>query len=82
MKQKGARKVDVRSQQIKNEMDRLKALIMEEMGGSRSAVTGDGCTASWTTVCKPGIYKESLERMKALRLVQNMPRFLRARDSM
>lgn len=58
--------VDARSQQIKNEMDRLKALIMEEMGSSRSAVTGDGCTVSWTTVRKPGIYKESLERMKAV----------------
>ena len=45
-------------------MNRLKALIMADMGTSCSATAEDGNTVIWKTVRKPQIYKENLRRLK------------------
>lgn len=49
---------------LEAEMQRLKALIVADMGGSCSAVCADGSTVTWKPVRKVGISKENLERMK------------------
>jgi len=46
------------------EMQRLKALIIADMGRSCTAVCEDGCTVSWKPVCKVGISKNNLDRLK------------------
>lgn len=57
---------DANSQQIADEMNRLKALIVADMGTSCSATSEDGCTITWNPVRKTGIFKEGLERLKAV----------------
>ena len=56
---------DAHSKKIGNEMNRLKALIVADMGTSSSAVAEDGCAITWTASYSPGILKEGLERLKA-----------------
>lgn len=55
---------DADSKQIENEMKRLKALIVADMGKSCSAVTEDGDTITWKAYRKPAISKENLARLK------------------
>ncbi len=57
---------DAASRQVEKEMNRLKALIVADMGKSCSAVTEDGHTVDWKTSRTPGIFKDSLERLKAV----------------
>lgn len=57
---------DANSKRVEKEMNRLKALIVADMGSSCSAVTQDGHTVDWKTYYTPGIYKEGLERLKAV----------------
>lgn len=57
---------DASSKRVEKEMNRLKALIVADMGVSCSAVTQDGHTVDWKTYYTPGIYKERLERLKAV----------------
>jgi len=45
-------------------MQRLKALIVADMGHSSTAICEDGCTVSWKPVRKVGISKHDLERLK------------------
>ena len=46
------------------ELQRLKALILADMGNSCSARSEDGYTVTWRPVRKVGISKDKLERMK------------------
>ena len=55
---------DSDTKSIEAEMQRLKALIVADMGESCSAVCQDGYTVTWKPVRKVGISKEGLERMK------------------
>ena len=64
--QEEKKRYDVNSQPIEDEMERLKALIVADMGTSSSAVSVDGCTITWNPVRKSGIFKEGLERLKAV----------------
>ena len=57
---------DADSKKIGNEMNRLKALIVADMGSSSSAVAEDGCTITWKASYSPGIFKEGLERLKVV----------------
>ena len=63
-KEKGQRDADTKA--IEAEMNRLKALIVADMGTSCSAVSEDGCTITWNPVRKLGVSKERLERLKAV----------------
>lgn len=49
---------------IDSEMDRLKALIVADMGTGCTAITVDGFTVTWKLIQKRGIPKEGLERLK------------------
>lgn len=49
---------------IDAEMQRLKALIIADMGQSCTATCEDGCTVSYKPVRKVGISKHDLERLK------------------
>ena len=60
--EKNLREKDVKK--FDAEMQRLKGLIVADMGGSCSAICEDGCTVTWKPVRKVGISKDSLERMK------------------
>lgn len=51
-------------QQVDDEMQRLKALIVADMGQSCSAISTDGSTITWKPFRKSGISKAGLERMK------------------
>ena len=62
--QEEKRAYDTSSKRIEHEMNRLKALIMADMGTSCSATAEDGNPVIWKTVRKPQIYKENLRRLK------------------
>jgi len=49
---------------IEAEMQRLKGLIVADMGNSCTAVCEDGCVVSWKPVRKAAISKNDLERLK------------------
>ena len=55
---------DADAKMIEEEMKRLKALIVADLGTSCSAISEDGCTVTWSPVRKSGISKEGLERLK------------------
>lgn len=55
---------DAGGKAIQEEMDRLKALIVADMGTGCTAVTVDGFTVTWNPIRKRGIPKEGLERLK------------------
>lgn len=55
---------DASAKLIEDEMKRLKALIVADMGKSCSAVTEDGDTITWKPYHKPAISKENLVRLK------------------
>ena len=57
---------DADAKQIDDEMKRLKALILADMGTSPCAVSDDGCTITWKPSYTTGIMKEELERLKAV----------------
>lgn len=57
---------DGKVNEIKAEMNRLKALIVADMGTNPSAVAEDGCTITWKPSYTPGIFKEGLERLKVV----------------
>lgn len=57
---------DASVKKVEKEMKRLKALIVADMGKSSSAVTEDGYTVDWKAARTPGIFKDSLERLKAV----------------
>lgn len=54
----------VNVQQVDSELQRLKALIVADMGASSTAVAEDGCTVTWKPFRKSGISKEGLERLR------------------
>lgn len=60
--EKKLRAVNVK--EIEAEMQRLKALIVEDMGTSCSGICEDGSVISWKPVRTAGIAKDGLERMK------------------
>ena len=64
--QEEKRLCDASTRQIEQEMQRLKALITEDMGTSCSAIAADGCTVTWKASRTPGIFKDGLERLKAV----------------
>ena len=55
------------TKKLESELERLKALILADMGGSRAAVYADGC-GSYTVTVDPsrrvGILKDNLLRLK------------------
>lgn len=57
---------DAGAKLIEDEMKRLKALILADMGTSPCAVSDDGCTITWKPSYTTGIMKEELERLKAV----------------
>lgn len=59
---KGQHNSDIKA--IDEEMDRLKALIVADMGTVCKAVTVDGFTVTWKPIRRKGIPKEGLERLK------------------
>ena len=60
--EKNQRETDVKK--FDAELQRLKALILADMGNSCSAISEDGYTVTWRPVRKIGISKDNLERMK------------------
>jgi len=60
------RAYDAKANIVKAEMDRMKALIVADLGTSSSAISEDGCAITWKASRTPGIFKESLERLKAM----------------
>ncbi len=62
--QEEKRKHDSDTKAVDEEMQRLKALIVADMGHSLTAICEDGCTVSWKPVRKVGISKHDLERLK------------------
>lgn len=51
---------------IEKEMARLKALIVADMGASRSAILEDGSTVTWNRVRTREVSKAGMDRMKAV----------------
>lgn len=50
--------------EIEETMQRLKALIVADMGTSCTAVSADGSTITWNPVRKPTVSKASMERLR------------------
>ena len=62
--QEEKRRCDADTKVVENEMKRLKALIIADMGSSSSAVSTDGCVVSWKVSRTAGIFKDGLDRLK------------------
>ena len=62
--QEEKKRYDSDTKAVDAEMQRLKALIVADMGHSSTAICEDGCTVSWKPVRKVGISKHDLERLK------------------
>lgn len=61
-KEKALKDANVKA--ISAEMERLKALIVADMGTSCTAVTEDGYTVTWKSSQKPTVSKTMLERLR------------------
>lgn len=65
------KRLDAESNRLKTEMDRMKALIVADMGSSRTAVYEDA-SGSYTVTFNPS-YKESIVKDSLLRLKESHP---------
>lgn len=62
--QKEKRMYDADSNRVEEEMNRLKAMIVADMGKSCSAKAVDGTIVSWKTSRTPKMHKDELDRLK------------------